>query len=392
MLKKTLTLTLLFASNAIAQPQEDQKSTQPDLVPQYFKINGVDKTFEERMKHYGVPGASIVVIQNRKVLWSQSYGVKSVKTKARVDRDTLFQAASISKTLTAMAALKFSQEGKLNIDEPANRYLTSWKIPTHKYSKKSPVLVKQLINHSSGLSVHGFAGYNSEEPIPSLIEVLDGASGFEQLLGSKKANSAPVVVDNLPGEKFTYSGGGYSVLQQLLSDIEHSNFEGLMEDNVLAPLNMHHSSYQQPLTGKLSLLTATGHPKTEKPLDGNYHIYPEQAAAGLWTTTQDLAKFVIDIQSSLSGDGGIILSKKTANAMTSPTTNTRVGLGFFLKGAQSKDSGYFLHDGWNEGFSSTLLGHKSDGYGVIILTNANQPSFNNEMVLSIIQKYSWLEI
>jgi CubicO group peptidase (beta-lactamase class C family) len=390
MLKTTLVFTLFLFSNSFVYAQDETNFMGSNSVPQAVKNNDIITNIKRRMKYYGVPGASIVVIKNREVLWSQSFGVKDFNTQKRVDSHTLFQAASISKTLTAAIALKFAQEKRLDINEEANSYLINWKIPRHKYSKYSPILVKQIINHTSGLSVHGFAGYKVEEPIPSLIEVLNGSSWGENLFYLKKANSAPVKVVDKPGNTFKYSGGGYSVLQQLLIDNEQSDFVTIMKENIFKPLNMTHSTYQQPIEGRLSLLTATGHPAKNEPLFGKYHIYPEQAAAGLWTTSEDLAKFLIDIQSSLLNGEGQVLSKKTAEKMVSPTVSLDIGFGFFLKGL--KDKGYFYHDGRNEGFSSTLLGHKLNGYGVIILTNANQQSVNREIVLSLIQKYNWEKI
>lgn len=358
------------------------------LPPSSFSINGVESSIEQRMAYYGVPGASIVVIQNRKICWSQQYGVTNTKTNNKVEASTLFQAASISKPVTAMTTLKLMQEEKLNIDQPANQYLTSWAIADNQYSQSSPVLVKQLLNHSSGLSVHGFAGYQVAEAIPSLIEVLNGHS----VAGFKKVNSDPIVIANIPGKNVTYSGGGYCVLQQLLVDIERTDFVTLMENNVLTPLDMQDSTYQQPLEALLSALAATGHPQKDSPLQGHYHIYPEQAAAGLWTTAEDLSKFVIDIQMSLLNDSGKVLSKESAEKMTAASIDPTVGLGLFLNAELDGNKGYFLHDGWNEGFSSTLIGHKTEGYGVIILTNANQPAFNNEIVVGMIEKYGWQKI
>lgn len=332
---------------------------------------------ELRMKDYGVPGVSITVIDDYKVAWSKSYGVKSLDDMTPVSNKTLFQVASISKPITAVATLKLIEEGKLKLDSEVNSHLTTWKIKDNKLTEESPVLIEHLLNHTSGLTVSGFSGYKVSESIPTLTQILDGQS---------PANSALVEVRELPGTNFSYSGGAYTVLQQLLVDKEDQQFEQIMLQKVLKPLNMNNSTFKQPLPNKYQHNFAMGYSQQNQPIEGGYHIYPEQAAAGLWTTSQDLAKFIIGLQTSLKGDkGGTMLAKYFAEKMVSPSINNDVGLGLFLWG-----DGYFNHDGWNEGFSSLMLAHKSNGYGIIVLTNANKPAFNYEVVKIIASKYQWV--
>ncbi|WP_068327740.1 serine hydrolase domain-containing protein [Photobacterium jeanii] len=361
-----------------------------NTVPTALIFNGKLQSIESRMRDYDIPGVSIALIQNRQISWVANFGWKDIATQQEVTSDTLFQVASISKPVTAVAALKLVEEGKLNLNTPANEYLQSWQIPKNEHNAASPVLVKQLLNHTAGLTVSGFAGYEVGKPIPSITEVLEGASLFGRLLGQNNANSPSVEVAKTPGTDFAYSGGGYSVLQQLLVDKEHTDFTHLMQQKVLSPLGMQQSTFQQPIDNVRADFVATGYMENNKPVAGHYHVYPEQAAAGLWTTASDLAKFAIDIQNALHDDSGVVLSQASAKTMTSPTINQAVGLGVFLMGANIDGQGYFMHDGWNKGFSSTMLAHKSEGYGVIILTNANKPNFNKELVIGLMLEYGWL--
>jgi len=381
-------VALCFTQKILANDIAEAEKIKQNSI--FKKVKYIDTTINQLMKQYDVPGASITVIKDREILWSQSYGFKDVNTQVKVSNQTMFQAASISKPITALATLNLAKDGLLNINKPVNQYIKHWKIPNYKASDTNPILIKQLINHTSGLSVHGFAGYQTKEMVPSLIEVLNGASILEQVFSLKNVNSAPIEVIDTPGEQYKYSGGGYSVLQQVLLDYTGDDFSALMHKNIFLKLKMKNSTFQQPVTDKLTAQLASGHIDIDDTVDGKYHIYPEQAAAGLWTTSEDLAKVLIDIQKSLFDDSGLMLSKSFAEKMTTPSFDTFLGLGFFLRNVSNQiDNFYFYHDGRNKGFSSSLLGHK-DGYGVVILTNTNQPSFNNEVMTMIMGTYDWL--
>ena len=190
------------------------------------------------MKHYKVPGLSVALINNNAIEWARGYGVLEVEGTRPISTETLFQAAPISKPVSAMAALHFVQEGKLSLDEDINAKLKAWKIPDNEYTKKEKVTLRRLLSHNAGLTVHGFPGYAADEPVPTLLNVLDRKS---------PANSSPISVDMTPGSKLRYSGGGYCVLQQLLVDVRSKPFPEIMEQTVLSELSMKHSTYRQPL-------------------------------------------------------------------------------------------------------------------------------------------------
>ena len=354
------------------------KKVETGLTTPIYIVGDSTWTIQERMEHYGVPGVSIAVIHNGKIEWSNTYGVTEKGSESLVTENTLFQAASISKPVTAYGALTLVQQKKVALDEDINTYLESWKLPENEFTKDKKVTVKNLLNHSAGITVHGFLGYSTDLPVPTLVEVLNGTA---------PSNSDPSVVNKTPEESFRYSGGGYNIVQQMMIDVEGKSFPAIMSDLVLKPLEMNNSSYNQPLTGEQLKMAATGYLPDGSMVKGKRHTYPEMAPAGLWTTATDLAKFAVNIQETLKGESEKGLSQDMTTKMLTPFVEDFIGLGIFVN--DKEDEIYFEHGGWNEGFSSQLMAHKDKGYGVVVLTNANQPDFISELIRSVARTYEW---
>jgi CubicO group peptidase (beta-lactamase class C family) len=333
---------------------------------------------EQRMKFYGVPGVSIAVIKDNKIAWTKAYGIMDKETNEPVTTTTLFQAGSISKPVAAYGALKMVEMGKLDLNTDVNKYLTSWKIPDSEFTKEKKVTLEHLVSHTGGLTVHGFWGY-PEPPVPTLLQVLDG---------TPPANSDPIRVDKAPETGFRYSGGGYCVMQQMMIDLYGKPFPEIEKELVLGPLDMNNSTYDQPLDAEMVKKAATGYLPNHEQTKNKRHVYPEMAAAGLWTTAEDLAKFAIDIQLTLKGESSKVLSKEMATRMTTPVKNEKsIGLGIFMN--DRKGEIYFGHGGWDEGFSSDMVAHREKGYGVVVLTNSNHPQFISELIRSVARVYNW---
>jgi CubicO group peptidase (beta-lactamase class C family) len=354
------------------------KKVETGLIHPVYLEGDSSWTIEARMKHYHVPGVSIAVINNGQLAWTKSYGVMDEETKEPVTRETLFQAGSISKPVAAYAALKLTEEGKIDLNENANTYLKSWKLPDNEFTKDKKVALKHLLSHTGGLTVHGFLGYSPDLPVPTTVQVLDGLP---------PANSAAVRVDKVPEESFRYSGGGYTIMQQMLVDVEGKPFADILKEKVLAPLGMNNSTYDQPLQTAQLKMAATGYLPDGSMTKGKRHTYPEMAAAGLWTTAEDLALFAINIQKTIQDDNGNVLSKDMTEKMLTPFVADFVGLGLFLD--KIKEDIYFGHGGWDEGFSSEMVAHKTKGYGVVVLTNSNHPEFISELIRSVARTYGW---
>jgi CubicO group peptidase (beta-lactamase class C family) len=346
----------------------------PIPVKDRFKWN-----IYERMKHYNVPGVSVAVINNFKIEWAKGYGVLDKETNDPVTETTLFQAASISKPVAALAALRMVQEGKLSLYEDINNKLVSWKLPGNDFTAKKKVMLKHLLNHSGGVTVHGFRGYSVNEEVPHLTQLLDGKS---------PANSAPIRVDILPGRRFRYAGGGYCIVQQAMIDIEKKTFPDIMRDTVLEPLEMNNSTYEQPLPPEKISHAASGYRPDGNLVEGKRHTYPEMAAAGLWTTPMDLAKFAIEVQLSLKNKSNRVLSQELMDEMLSPFVTPTMGLGLALQ--NKGDAVYFSHGGANEGFRCYMIAHKNKGYGAAIMTNSDSGgTLYTEILRSIAAEYDW---
>ncbi|MBK6627373.1 MAG: class A beta-lactamase-related serine hydrolase [Flavobacteriales bacterium] len=337
-------------------------------------------TVEERMKHYGVHGVSIAIIDDFKIAWTKSYGVMDTTSKRPVTDSTLFQAASISKPVFAMAVLKLAQQGVLDIDADVNTMLTSWKMPENEFTTTEKVTLKRLLGHVAGTTVHGFQGYRHGDTLPTLLNILNGEA---------PANSPPVVVDQIPGTAWRYSGGGYCVASQVILDKMGGTIPQHMRDLVLQPLGMSRSSYEQPMPAAMEHNAASGYVPDGSMAVGKWHIYPEISPDGLWTTATDLARFVIDMQKTITTDSGQVLSRATAMQMVEPYLDPNMAVGLILDNKGSER--YFEHGGWNEGFCGQIYGHVKNGKGAVVLINANQPAFMFEVMRSIARAYDWPE-
>ena len=337
-------------------------------------------TIEERMKHYGVHGVSIAVIDDFRIAWTKSYGVMDTTSKRPVTDSTLFQAASISKPVFTMAALKLVEQGAIKLDEDVNAQLTSWKMPENEFTAKEKVTLKRLLGHVAGTTVHGFQGYQKGEPTPTLLNILNGEA---------PSNSPAVVVDQVPGTAWRYSGGGYCVASQLILDAKGGTIPQHMHDLVLQPLGMSHSTYEQPLPEAMAHNAASGYVPDGSLVNGNWHVYPELSPDGLWTSATDLAHFVIDMQKTIASDSGKVLRRATAMQMVEPLLEPHGGVGMGID--EKNGERYFEHGGWNEGFCGQIYGHVKNGKGAVILINANQPDLMGEVIRSVARAYDWPE-
>jgi CubicO group peptidase (beta-lactamase class C family) len=310
------------------------------------------------MAQAGVPAVSVAVITGGEASEAAAWGVACAGEPAAATPGTLFQSASISKPVAAACALRLAADGVLALDEPVNERLRSWQVPANG-TWQPQLTVRQLLSHTAGLTASGFPGYPPGTPIPSLTDILDG-----------RGNTLPVRVASLPGLQFSYSGGGYCVLQRLLIDVTGVPFPELARELVLGPAGMLDSAYAQPLPVSRHRDAAAGHRNGPAPVAGRWHVYPEMAAAGLWSTPADLARFAVAIQRSLAGAGGALLPAGFAALMIEPAApNVRCGLGLFSEGSGS--SLRFGHTGGNDGFVCELTGYAAGGMGAVVMTNSD---------------------
>ncbi len=336
----------------------------------------------DRMKFYNVPGVSVAVISNYRIDWAKGYGVMDTQTKKPVTEKTLFVAGSVSKPVAAMGTLRLVDEGKLSLDANINDYLKSWKLPDNEFTKTEKATLRRIMSHSAGITVHGFRGYAPGERLPDIRQILDG---------EPPANSAPIRVDMEPGKQWRYSGGGVTIMQQALADVEGKPFPEILREKVLAPLGMTSSSYEQTFTRERLKLAASGHDAEGRVIEGKRFVYPEMAAAGLWTTPTDLARLAIEVQLAIEGKSNKVLSRDVARLMVTPQLKIAPGmdmaLGFFLE----KGDGYFGHGGQDVGFICQLVASVKDGCGAVVMTNTDGRSVPliGEILNAIALTYGW---
>lgn len=342
------------------------------------RVDDLDQFIQSEMARRQIPGLSLAIIQDGKIIEARAYGVIEKGGYAPVTPATLFQAGSISKPVAAAGALHLVDEGRLSLDGNVNAILTSWKVPDNAFTVNRPVTLRGVLSHTAGLTVHGFPGYAVDAPAATLVQVLDGTG---------PANTAPIRVDTFPGSIWRYSGGGYTVMQQLIVDLTRRPFPDFMRETVLEPFGMRGSTYEQPLPKDKTAMTATGHSADRSTVKGRWHIYPEMAAAGLWTTPSDLARFAIGIQRALAGESRAVISQAMARQMITAQMNG-MGLGLALRG--SERSLFFGHNGRDEGFDAMLTASAETGQGLVVMINANDNSRLPVRITHFIAgKYHW---
>jgi CubicO group peptidase (beta-lactamase class C family) len=372
-MRRHLGVFLVFFAIACQQQPQDydpeeriqaiESGIRPSLVIRGEPVQTT--TLAERMEHHNVPGISIAVISDGKIEWARGYGLADVAEGRPVTTSTLFQAASISKPVAATAALTLVEKGRLELDRNVNEYLVSWKMPENDFTAVQHVTLRRLVTHSAGTTVHGFPGYARSAQIPNTVEVLDG-----------EGNTDPVRVDVEPGSRWRYSGG---------VDVAEKPFAEIMQEYVLGPAGMSESTYEQPLPESRWGQAATGYRSDGSEVEEKWHVYPEQAAAGLWTTPSDLARFAIELQLAYAGESDKVLSQERARAMLAPDENDW-GLGpSIMEGGER-----FGHGGANEGFRCQLVAFIDGGRGAVIMTNSDSGGdLASEVLFNIGIVYGW---
>ena len=336
-------------------------------------------TLAARMKKYHVPAVSIAVIDDYAMEWTKAYGLAEPATRTPADTGTLFPVGSLSQPIAATVALSLAQAKKLDLDRDVNRSLKSWKIPKSDLTKNRPVTVRRLLAHSAGLTTTTAPGYAPEAPLPTLAQILAGVP---------PTRTPPIAVQQPPGQDFRISASDYVVLQQVLLDATRRPFGELATETVLRPLGMTRSVFQQPLAPPFAAWAAAGHDSTGKPLAGKWRVYPEEAAAGFWTTAPDLARFAVDLELASAGKPARAFKPETAKQMLGPEHVGWPGLGVMIEGRD--DFIRFRVAGTTQGFESEMVAYARRGQGAVVLTNAaGGGALIDEILNGIARVYGW---
>jgi CubicO group peptidase (beta-lactamase class C family) len=324
-----------------------------------------------------VPGVSIAVVHQGRIDWAKGYGVLESGMTAAVDTNTLFQAASISKPVSAFAALRMVDKKQLSLDEDVNLKLISWKVPANQFTARRPVTLRGILSHSAGLPMHGVPEFDSDQNPATLVQILDGT------WPGAKDSVRPVIE---PGKEFRYSGGGYIILQLLMTDVSKRPFGELVADLVLKPAGMSSSTYEQPPPRSLWPRAAVGHTSNGTPLHGKWHVLPELAAGGLWTTPRDLASFMIENWRSYHDKPNALLPQPLAREMLTRQIG-EYGLGLSLP---NWGVPRFQHSGGNDGYRCHMVLSIEVPDGFVIMTNGDS---GEELIWDIFtilaRSYNW---
>ena len=368
---------LAQSTNYTAQVEDRIKKVENGLVGQVQTQDTIRWSLKERMAFYNVQGLSIAVINNYKIEWAKGYGWADTLEHRPVTIQTLFQAASISKSLNGIGVLKLVQDKKLDLSTDINEYLKSWKFPYDSISKNKKITVANLLSHTAGLNIHGFPGYKKDASLPLITEILKG---------KKPSNTEAIHSQFEPGLKFQYSGGGTLVSQLIIMDITNQPYDEYMLQNVLKPMGMTNSLYTQPPTEDKKQLLATAYHTNGKRVNGKYYIYPELAAAGLWTNPTDLCNYIIETQLSYQNKSCKVLACEMTKLRLTPYLDGSSALGVFIENRGTEK--YFYHSGGNEGFCCKYYG-SFDGKGVVIMSNSDNRQIIEEIANSVACVYKW---
>jgi len=312
-----------------------------------------------------VPAVQVALVEGGRIVYEKAFGLADRESGALADTDTLFQVASISKSVTAWAVLRMAQDGALDLDAPVFPMLRRWS-PVKTARDDGKVTSRLLLSHTAGMSVGGFPGVEPSRRLPILEESL---SGDNEGRGRPRSSRAVKVVAE-PGKSFSYSGGGYTVLQLLIEERSGEDFAAHMKRTVLGPCGMDSSSFafDPSMKGRL----ARAYSSTGTPLP-NY-LYAERAAAGLYTTAGELARLLDELYLCLHGAGGAVLDAEHAalfaRRIAPVAPGVSMGLGYFVSASKSGQT-ILSHSGSNRGWRSFYAMELESGHGIVLLTNSD---------------------
>jgi CubicO group peptidase (beta-lactamase class C family) len=337
------------------------------------------QTLAARMAELHVPGVSIAFFEKGRITWTRTYGAAQAGEARPVTPDTLFQAASMSKALAAAAALRLVEQGRLDLDRDVNTTLKAWKVPDSPYTATEKVTLRRLLSHTAGLTVSGFPGYEAGKPVPTTVQVLNG---------EPPANTPPVQSFEAPGGSFAYSGGGFTVAHLMMVEASGKPYPQLISELVLKPAGMRRSSIAQPLPDRLVGEATAGHDRKGAVIPGARNTYPEYAAAGLWTTPSDYARFMIALQDAYAGRGRGFLSQVSARTMLTPVSNG-YAMGEIIEHHKGRTA--FQHSGGNMGYTCFSLAFlDGSGEGFVVMTNADGGGvLTGEIAHTLAMAYGW---
>jgi CubicO group peptidase (beta-lactamase class C family) len=370
----SLLFTAILSLGSSAAQAAEPGAIESDLV---ITVQGEERhvSLDEALKLLNIPSASVALIDEGRIAFANAYGKGATP-------DTVYQAASLSKFVAAVGAMRLVEDGTLDLDQDVNDKLTSWRVPSNALDATHKVTLRGLLSMTGGIGVPGFLGYEAGAPLPTLPQILDGAP---------PANSPPVTVIAVPGSAYHYSGGGYEIAEALMQDATAKPFPQLMQDLVLGPMGMTASSFDQPPGVAFAAKAASGHFGDGTELLGRWHVFPEHAAAGLWSTPTDLAKLLVELADVWQGLSSIFLRRQTLEEMLTPQNGGPYGLGAAI--ACDGASLVLMKRGQNVGYQGYLMLYPASGQGMVVMTNSDNGSKLAEALIKrAASAYGWPEL
>ena len=360
---------LLSSGHLRAQPFEALQHGLDIHAPDGLVVQNAD--LAEAMRKLHIPSVGVALIESGRLAWSHVFGT--------APDNAIYQAASLSKLVTAVAALRLVDRGVLDLDRDVNDYLTGWRVPENDFTRDHPVTLRQLLSMTAGVGVPGYPGYEPGQKLPTLQQILDGAP---------PANSPPVRVEAIPGSRYAYSGGGFEIVQALIEAKTNMKFQDALQDLLLRPAGMANSYFLQPLPGELVRRAATGHDANGNELPGGWRVVPELAAGGLWTSAMDLARLSLELERAYRGESGALLTRATAQAMMTQQNGGPYGLGAAVAG--NGKNRVLMKRGQNIGYQSYMLLFPETGQGIVVLTGSdNGTTLATALIRRAAAAYQW---
>lgn len=338
---------MLLARPALARSRGDQTDA---------ALREVVAQFDAARARRGVPSVSVALVEGGRI-HVQARGLADAARGTPATPATLYQAASISKTIGGLTALALAERGAVALDADVSGVLRRWRLPPLPEGSTQPVTLRRLFGMTAGCNVPGYAGYAPGVPLPDALQILDGRP---------PANSPAVRIATPPGRERHYSGGGCQVAQQVLEEASGRPFALLVADHVCGPLGMARSGFRAP-AGRARKAAARAHDGQGRVLAGGWHLYPELAAAGLWSTPADLARLVVAMGRAGRGAPAPVVG----GAGLSTLLGSVDGLGYGLGIARAADGRAGFKRGNNAGFRSALLAAPDTGQGAVVMTNGD---------------------
>lgn len=334
-------------------------------------------SIKNRMLELKIPALSLTLINKGEIEWADIYQNADFPEQQNLDCSSIFQAASLSKPVTFLAAVRMSSAGKIDMDKNIQEYLKDFVIPKGKQTDENPVTLRNIFAHTSGINPGGYEGYAKNLPLPSDLDILRGGAGV---------NTPAIKVISPPNESLAYSGGGYTLAELAIQNIFNDEFSNIMRKWIIEPAGMKYSKFAQPLSASDSLRAAKGYTQSGIVIEGGWNNYPEQAAAGLWSNSIDLAQFLIEIYNAYQGRSSIF-SQTDIKSMISDERDGSV-YGFIFN--RSGDDISITHYGGNAGYRTGMTISLTSGNGLVYLINSdNGGALGNELFLSASQVYNW---